>query len=264
MSVSRILLVLAGLLVAAGAVFLVVRGIQGFEGATSPSAGAGEAGVEESGTDKILPEWEDYAHPGESETPVQRPIEGTGVAIVSPFDQSYARAKLRALALRLDGVAPGADALALISGQVMRLGDAIDEFRIVRIDKFGVSLANASGIHVDLGLGMSTAPPPAEVAEAPRRVASLETASPPKFLPTLPRSASRGARGLQDLERSSPAKALPPPRQLRQGPLPFYQPPQIERQESGSRRQRSPSAYGQSPRRPSEPPPPPPPRPGGP
>ena len=191
MTSGRILLFVAGLLVAVGAALLVNRGIQGFGVVESAESDSGSE-VDDGDRNNPLAEWVDYARPGAGDTPVPRPVEGTDFAAANPFEPSQTRATLELLALRLDGVAPGdggPDALAMISGQVVRIGDTIDDFQIAEISKFGVTLASSTGVRVELGLGMSTAPPAAQTPRAMPEATGWATPSPPKFLATVSRAA---------------------------------------------------------------------------
>ncbi len=221
MNLRRIVLVVAGIGIAVAAVYLLFLGFRGLRPASGPAAAAAEGATEETPgaqeDGEKAPRWEDFAHPEDAEADAERPIEGVGMAAASPFDRAWAQSKLEQLALRLEGVAPGDLPLALISGRVARIGDTIDDFQVIRIDRFGVSLLGPAGLYVDLAPGTSTAPPEPPVTSETRRgagrAASPAAAGLSTALPLPPAAGSAGRRPSQpppSRSRGSVQRVQPP------------------------------------------------------
>ena len=199
MKPGRIILVAVGLLIAAGALTLVIRGFRGST-STADSAGGSDGSTEQGlgagsqlgrggsqGDEEALPRWQSFTHQLEPEPP-ERPIRRIDVALENPFDRAFATTELARAALRLEGIAPGTPAVALISGRVVHVGDSLASWQVVRIDNHGVSLADSAGQRLELTLGDPAIPEvdpvvpaaaPAE-AELPRRRQRSAPASKPK------------------------------------------------------------------------------------
>ncbi len=162
MSTGRIVLIAAGLLIAAGALFLVVRG---FSGAAAGAAAAppdetaaGATGGGKAG-DKEPPAWQSFIQPDERDTP-PRPVVRFAQGLSSPFDRLPDRlpaaksggGRRQDPGLRLEGISVGAQAVALLSGRAVRVGDTVSGFRVVRIGRSAVTLAGPQGTRHELAL----------------------------------------------------------------------------------------------------------------
>ena len=182
MTPLRIALVAGGLLVAGGALFLLYRGLgamgsdpaaSGGAGAPPGTAASGAPALGEEKKDKDdkapPPAWQSFLRRDDSATAVPRPLARLESPVASPFDAVPAVAAAPAPsgeavreparpALRLEGVAAGD--LALISGKVVRPGDSIAGYRVVRVGKAGVSLVNPAGSRLELKLGATAAGSP--------------------------------------------------------------------------------------------------------
>lgn len=197
MTPGRLLLVGLGLLIAAGAVFLVARG---WSGMSSGSGAAGVADAQNAGIpppggghgddkekEKAAPRWQSFIRPDAAGTagvadphnpPVPRPVLHFAAPVASPFHSAPAASVVapgEAPHLRLDGVSPGEHGVALLSGKVVRLSETIAGYRLSRIGKSSVTLVSPAGARLDLVLGAS---PPPTAAPAPRPYARL--APPPE------------------------------------------------------------------------------------
>ncbi len=161
MKPGRILWVVTGFLIAAGAVFLVIRGFRG-SSSTTDTAGesaslaaqgqrAGSQGGQQA-DEQALPRWRSLSHSRGPEPPA-RPIRRAETDLRNPFDRAFATAELAGAALRLEGLVPGNLAMALISGRIVQRGDSLGAWQVVRIDHTGVSLADSAGRRLDLALG---------------------------------------------------------------------------------------------------------------
>jgi hypothetical protein len=155
MSSGRIAVIAAGLLIAAVAFLLILRGFRGPAAgpaaeADQPAAGAAGGGKAQ---DKAPPpRWQSFTRPDERETP-PRPIVRFAQGVPNPFDRlPVASPKPQNPGFRLEGISAGAQAVALISGRAMREGDTISGFRVVRISRSAVTLAGAQGARIGLTL----------------------------------------------------------------------------------------------------------------
>lgn len=166
MSMRRILILTVGALVAAGALFLLVRDALGTAAspATSPTTATGPSAVDD--PEEKPPRWEDFTNPDSLEPP-PRPLALGEIPAESPFERGYGREKLSNLDLRLDGVAPGTPPRAMISGRTLGIGDTIEEFRVLRIDRSGVALEGPAGLRIHLLPGMTFEPPAAAKLPSP-------------------------------------------------------------------------------------------------
>lgn len=165
MKPGRILGVVVGLLIATGAVFLVIRGFRGSSSTVSASGEANDLAAQgqgvgnqggkqrgEQGDEQAVPRWQSFSNRMDLEPPA-RPIQRVETDLPNPFDRAFATAELAGAALRLEGIAPGNLAMAMISGRIVHVGDALGAWKVVRIDHNGVSLADSAGLRVDLALG---------------------------------------------------------------------------------------------------------------
>ncbi|HEV7509247.1 MAG TPA: hypothetical protein VGS07_30505 [Thermoanaerobaculia bacterium] len=160
MSAARIAVVAVGLLLAAGALVLVVRGFSGT--GTAPAAAAAEAtaGGGREQEKAPPPRWQSFQRPDERVAP-PRPVVRFAQGVPDPFNRPFNRPERRAEGVarpenpgfRLEGISAGAGAVALISGHAVREGETISGFRVVRIGRSGVALAGPQGAHLDLALG---------------------------------------------------------------------------------------------------------------
>ena len=162
MSTGRIISIAAGLLIAAGALFLVVRGFRGAPAGaatTAPEeAAAGAPGGGEAG-DEAPPGWQSFIRPDERDTP-PRPVVRFAQGLPSPFDRlpdgasggGVRREKKERPDLRLQGISFGAQAVALLSGRAVRVGDTVSGYRVSRIGRSAVTLAGPQGDRFELAL----------------------------------------------------------------------------------------------------------------
>jgi hypothetical protein len=164
MSAARIAVVAVGLLLAAGALVLVVRGFSGT--GTAPAAAGAEATAgsgreQEREQEKATPpRWQSFQRPDERVAP-PRPVVRFAPGVPDPFNRPFNRPERRAAGVarpenpgfRLEGISAGASAVALISGHAVREGETISGFRVVRIGRSGVALAGPQGARLDLALG---------------------------------------------------------------------------------------------------------------
>lgn len=212
MTVSRTLLIVAGVLIAVFASILLARGLLGLNQEVAPVEAAKDAGKSDESPDKKLPRWEDFAHADDSAVAVPRPVlegETTSAAqanSASPFDGAYDRVRLESLALRLEGVAPGAKPMALISGRVVRTADRIDVFRISKISSSGVVLVGPSGARFDLVPGTNPSSD-LESNDSPERRTSSDRPSPEGGIWPASRRGSRGSSRQQ--RETAPDRLLP-------------------------------------------------------
>lgn len=168
---TRLFLALAAAVLAGVAVVWIVGALQS-DALTEP-AGADQAAESPQDEPATPPRWEDFAETGGEEPLVARPVtavegDGWGVPQVDPFERARMRRRLRGVTLRLEGVAPGDDPKALVSGRVVRLGDVVEGFRVARIDASGITLVGPVGASLELATG-EAASPPAEAAAEPER-----------------------------------------------------------------------------------------------
>jgi hypothetical protein len=167
MSAGRIALVAAGLLFAAGALFLIVRGFRGEDAGPAAAATSPEAPEKTAAggraEEKPPPRWQSFIRPDERATP-PRPVVRLVQDLPSPFDRlpdgggaaasgGGGGARPASPGFRLEGISFGAQTVALISGHAVRQGDAISGFRVVRIGRSAVTLAGPRGARLDLALG---------------------------------------------------------------------------------------------------------------
>lgn len=162
MSRGRIALIAAGLLITAGAFFLIVRAFGGAAATPeTPSAEAADAGkAEGQGEDKEPPRWQSFIRPGEREAP-PRPVLRIAQGLPSPFERfpggragtgAGTGVRQESPGFRLEGISVGAQAVALLSGRAVRVGDTLSGYRVVRIGRSGVTLAGPRGARFDLAL----------------------------------------------------------------------------------------------------------------
>jgi hypothetical protein len=162
MSAGRIALFAAGLLIAAGALFLVVRGFRG--AAAGPAAAAPEAAAPGAhggkGEEKAPPpRWQSFLRPDERAIP-PRPLVHLAQGLPNPFARrpgpvappSNTGVRRADPGFRLEGISVGARTMALISGHAVREGDALAGYRIVRIGRSAVTLAGPQGDRLNLTL----------------------------------------------------------------------------------------------------------------
>lgn len=167
MSAGRIALIAVGFLIAAGALFLVVRGFRGAEAAPAAAAEAPEktAAGGRPEEKEPPPKWQSFLRPDERKTP-PRPVVRSVQDLPNPFDRlpngggggdggdgGESGAKPANPGFRLEGISVGAQTVALISGHAVREGDAISGFRVLRIGRSAVTLAGPQGARLDLALG---------------------------------------------------------------------------------------------------------------
>jgi hypothetical protein len=166
MPAGRIALVTAGLLLGAGALLLIMRGFHAVEAEPAPgvaaadpaAAGAAGPGAAAAGRGKAgeapPPRWQSFLRPDERETP--RPVVRLARGLPSPFDRlaglAGGGARPESPGFRLEGIAAGAHAVALISGHAVREGGTISGYRVVRIGRSAVTLAGPRGARLDLAL----------------------------------------------------------------------------------------------------------------
>lgn len=162
MSKGRIVLIAAGLLIATGALVLVMRGFRGAAAGAATtipeqtSAGAAGAGKDKD-KDKAPPSWHSFIRPAERNPP-PRPVIRFAQGLPSPFDRlpgakSGARPEKRENPeFRLEGISVGAQTLALLSGRAVRVGDTVSGFRVVQIGRSAVTLTGPQGARVELAL----------------------------------------------------------------------------------------------------------------
>lgn len=145
---KRNVLIVAGLLTAVVAIFLVVRTL----GEVSPVSGSplDAKGAVSKPTNaqpldnEGLPQWQSFFRPqGKDEVP-QRPVRRLEPSFSNPFGRVPTEMNPQGLPFRLEGVAPSS-AVALVSGRVLRLGETIEGFRLHRIDSAGIELHGRGG-----------------------------------------------------------------------------------------------------------------------
>jgi hypothetical protein len=205
MPAGRIALIAAGLLLAAGALFLILRGFSGAAPeapAAAPAAGGAKGDKPEK---EPPPKWQSFMRPGERQTP-RRPVVRLTGEMPNPFDRLAAAgavARTENPGLRLEGIsAAGGRPVALVSGHAVREGGTVAGFRVARIGRSAVTLAAPDGGRLELALG-EPAPPPAAAPAVPRapmvarspaaRAAGPHPAPPPAA--SRPAGRERPARG---------------------------------------------------------------------
>lgn len=164
MSATRIAVVAVGLLLAAGALVLAMRGFSGSGSGAAPAAARAETtagGSSGREPEKAPPpRWQSFQRPDERVAP-PRPVVHLAPGVPDPFARPFNRPERRAEGVarpenpgfRLEGISAGASAVALISGHAVREGETISGFRVVRIGRSGVALAGPQGARLDLALG---------------------------------------------------------------------------------------------------------------
>lgn len=159
MSPGRIALLACGILIAAGAVFLISRGFSGAPaaGAEAPGTPAPEGRGSHGKAEEKAPRWQSFVRPGDPGTP-PRPSIHLASRPASPFDRlptggSVAPARPANPGLRLEGISRGDQPVALLSGRAVRVGDTLSGFRVTRIDRSAVTLAGPGGARLGLTLG---------------------------------------------------------------------------------------------------------------
>jgi hypothetical protein len=159
MSAKRIALIAAGILIAAVGLVLVARGFRGAQAAVASSDPAQTAGGAMGGRaqEPPPPRWQSFLRPEETATP-RRPVLHLAQGVPNPFDRLATGGGARAArpenpGFRLEGIAAGAQSVALISGHAVREGGTISGFRVVRIGRSAVTLAGPQGSRLDLALG---------------------------------------------------------------------------------------------------------------
>ena len=161
MSAGRIVLIAAGLLVAAGGLVLMMRGFRGADfpaAASDPAQTAGDA-VGGRAQEKPPPRWQSFLRPDDRATP-PRPVVRLAQGVPNPFDRLAGGgggggrvARPENPGFRLQGISAGAQSVALISGHAVREGGTISGFRVVRIGRSAVTLAGPQGNRLDLAMG---------------------------------------------------------------------------------------------------------------
>ena len=160
MSATRIAAVALGLLLAAGALVLVLRGLGGTAPVAAAPASAGPetppAGSRTQEKESPPPRWQSFQRPDERVAPL-RPVIHLAQEVPDPFKRPERRVggggRPENPGFRLEGISAGAGAVALISGHAVREGETISGFRVVRIGRSGVALAGPQGARLDLALG---------------------------------------------------------------------------------------------------------------
>ena len=161
MSMGRIALIAAGVLIAAGALFLIVRGFSGAAASAATTvpgeeAAGAEGGGKKKDKDKAPPGWQSFIRPAERDTP-PRPVVRFAQGLSNPFDRLPSASsgggarRQENPGLRLEGISVGAQTVALLSGHAVREGDTVSGFRVVRIGRSAVTLAGPRG-WLELGL----------------------------------------------------------------------------------------------------------------
>jgi hypothetical protein len=161
MSTRRIALLACGILIAAAAIFLVVRGFSGAPAAgdapAGPTASEGRGGHGKA--EEKAPRWQSFVRPGDPGTP-PRPGVRLARGLASPFDRLATGGGGGAPppppvnpGLRLEGISQGDRPVALLSGHAVRVGDTLSGFRVTRIDRAAVTLAGPRGARLGLTLG---------------------------------------------------------------------------------------------------------------
>ncbi len=162
MSAGRIVLIAAGLVVAAGGLILMMRGFRGVDvaaAAADPAQTAGPA-VGDRAQEPPPPRWQSFLRPDDRATP-PRPVVRLAKGVPNPFDRLAGgggggggrAARPENPGFRLQGISAGAQSVALISGHAVREGGMISGFRVVRIGRSAVTLAGPQGNRLDLAMG---------------------------------------------------------------------------------------------------------------
>lgn len=211
MPAGRIALIAAGLLLAAGALFLILRGFSGAAGpsgaapetsAAAPAAGGAKGDKPEK---EPPPKWQSFMRPGERQTP-PRPVVRLAGEVPDPFDRLAAAgavARTENPGLRLEGIsAAGGRPVALVSGHAVREGGTVAGFRVARIGRSAVTLAAADGGRLELALG-EPAPPPAAAPAGPR---APRVARSPAARAAGPHPAPPPPAALQPAKRDRPSR----------------------------------------------------------
>lgn len=157
MSAGRIALIAAGLLFAIGGLVLIVRGFRGSAVPAAASEPAQAAPAGSRGQEPPPPKWQSFLRPDGPQAP-PRPVVRLAQAVPNPFDRLATGRTVKApkpvsSGLRLEGIAAGAQAVALISGHAVREGGTISGFRVICIGRSAVTLAGPRGNRIDLALG---------------------------------------------------------------------------------------------------------------
>jgi hypothetical protein len=180
MPAGRIALVAAGLLIAAGAILIVVLGFRGAsagasagmedranaDGAEGAGGAAGDAHAEAKAP---LPRWQSFMK-ADSRTTPPRPLVHLSLRQLSPFARPAGGTRAESPDLRLEGISAGAETVALISGHAVHEGGTIAGFQVVHIGRSAVTLAGPRGTRIDL---RREKPEPL----SPRRIDSLAAAA---------------------------------------------------------------------------------------
>ncbi len=162
MSARRIALIAAGLLIAICGLVLIVRAFRGADASAAASDPAQTAGHPAGGRaqEPPPPKWQSFLRPDEKAAP-PRPVVRLAQGSPNPFDR-LARpegsvvvkaARPENPGFRLEGIAAGAQTVALISGHAVREGGTISGFRVLRIGRKAVTLAGPRGNRLDLAMG---------------------------------------------------------------------------------------------------------------
>jgi len=163
MSAGRIVLIAFGLLIAAGGIFLVVRGFGGAAAASNadqpgqPDPPAASTRGSHGKAEEKEPRWQSFVRPDEREAP-PRPVVRFAKGVVDPFDRpatggGTGRSRPENPGFHLEGISNGTQPVALISGHAVREGDTISGFRVARIGRSAVTLAGPQGARLSLTLG---------------------------------------------------------------------------------------------------------------
>ena len=159
MSTGRIVLVVAGLLVAIGGLVLIVRAFRGANAAAAASDSAQAAGPTRGGRgqEPPPPKWQSFLRQDGPAAP-PRPVVHLAPGAANPFDR-LATGVVRVArpenpGFRLEGISAGTQPVALISGHAVREGGTLSGYRVVRIGRSAVILAGPRGAHLDLAMGL--------------------------------------------------------------------------------------------------------------
>ena len=155
MAGRRLPWIAAGGVLILAALLLLVRSLPAGDSAADSAAGSDPATAPRAASTAQPPAWSELALVDEE--PVARPRLPVPVSVATvagateaadPFDRALrhrtARGPTPAAELRLQAVVTGARPMALISGHLLRPGDAIGSYRLSRVEPSAVHLAGAS------------------------------------------------------------------------------------------------------------------------
>ena len=159
MSAGRIVLIVAGLLVAIGGFVLIVRAFRGADAAAAASDPVQTAGHPGGGRgpEPPPPKWQSFLRQDGPAAP-PRPVVHLAPGVTNPFDRLATGvvriSKPENPGFRLEGISAGTQPVALISGHAVREGGTISGYRVLRIGRSSVTLGASRGAHLDLAMGM--------------------------------------------------------------------------------------------------------------